>query len=181
MRRDPVLEKFLERQLQIGQQLSQDSTLLDLMPAQQALPSQYLAHFKCQGLVLTKDDQVVEADSFLVRIRFPRTYLQIPNQRIVSWMGPRNVFHPNLFGPAEQMCIGDIPVGTPLDFLLEQCFRVITYQKLTMREDDALDARACVWARRNQHRFPIDPRPLRCQIPVIRAEVIDGEPEQRRC
>jgi hypothetical protein len=30
-----------------------------------------------------------------------------------------------------------------------------------MREDDALNHVACVWARANQSRFPIDPRPLR--------------------
>lgn len=173
MKRDPVLNKFLERQLELGLQLASESDLLELAPAREEPPTRYLAHFKCRGLVWTSDKEVGEADSFLVKIRFPRTYLQIPNQGIVSWLGPQNVFHPNIFGPAEQICIGDIPVGTPLDLLLEQCFRVITYQKLTMREDDALDAGACIWARRNQHRFPIDPRPLRRQIQEIRAEAID--------
>ncbi|HVR30785.1 MAG TPA: hypothetical protein VMS86_14780 [Thermoanaerobaculia bacterium] len=30
-----------------------------------------------------------------------------------------------------------------------------------MREDDALNREACVWARANQHRFPLDRRPLK--------------------
>ena len=173
MKRDPVFEKFLERQLELGLQLARETDLLELFPIEQKLPSIYLAHFKCRGLVWTENQEAIEAESFLVEIRFPRTYLQIPNQRIVSWLEPRQVWHPNIFGPARQICLGDIPVGTPLDFLLEQCFRVITYQKLTMREDDALNGDACVWARRNQHRFPIDPRPLRRQSPTIRAEVVE--------
>lgn len=173
MKRDPVFEKFLERQLQLGMQLAHESDLLDLFPAQEDLPSKYLAHFKCRGLVWTKDQEAVEVDSFLVHIRFPRTYLQIPNQRVVNWVRPREIWHPNIFGPAGHICLGNFGPGTPLDEILEQCFRVITYQKLTMREDDALNADACVWARRNQHRFPVDPRPMRRQSRTIKAEVVD--------
>ena len=51
--------------------------------------------------------------------------------------------------------------GTPLVDLLYQCFEIITYTKVTMREDDALNRAACGWARENQDRFPIDPRPLK--------------------
>ena len=42
-----------------------------------------------------------------------------------------------------------------------QLFEIITYKRVTMREDDALNPVACAWARRNTHRFPIDPRPLK--------------------
>jgi hypothetical protein len=35
---------------------------------------------------------------------------------------------------------------------------ITSYQKVTMREDDALDRDACAWARRNQFRFPVDDR-----------------------
>jgi hypothetical protein len=49
--------------------------------------------------------------------------------------------------------------------LLFQCFEVITYQKVTMREDDALNHAACAWAREHQQRFPIDRRPLKWRRP----------------
>lgn len=172
MKRDLVFEKFLERQLQLGLQLASESDLLDLLPIPGAPPSCYLAHFKCRGLVWTKDMEAVEADSFQVGIRFPRTYLQIPTHGIVSWVAPDEIWHPNILGLAGHICLGNLAPGTTLESILEQCFRVITYQKLTMREDDALNHDACVWARRNQHRFPIDPRPLRRQTRAIRAEVL---------
>ena len=171
MKRDPVFETFLERQLRLGLQLAGESDLLDLLPVPESPPSQYLAHFNCRGLVW-RGNEAVEAESFLVGIHFPRTYLQFPSPGIVTWLEPGEIWHPNILGPAGHICLGNLAPGTPLDSILEQCFRIITYQKLTMREDDALNHDACVWARRNQHRFPIDPRPLRRQTRAIRAEVL---------
>ena len=171
MKRDPVFETFLERQLRLGLQLAGESDLLDLLPVPESPPSQYLAHFNCRGLVW-RSNEAVEVESFLVGIHFPRTYLQFPSPGIVTWLEPGEIWHPNILGPAGHICLGNLAPGTPLDSILEQCFRIITYQKLTMREDDALNHDACVWARRNQHRFPIDPRPLRRQTRAIRAEVL---------
>ena len=37
----------------------------------------------------------------------------------------------------------------------------ISYENVTMREDDALNRPVCAWARRNRERFPIDSRPIK--------------------
>jgi hypothetical protein len=42
--------------------------------------------------------------------------------------------------------------------LLQQLYQMITWQRFTPREDDALNREACAWARKNMHRFPVDPR-----------------------
>jgi hypothetical protein len=49
--------------------------------------------------------------------------------------------------------------------ILYRCYDVITFNKVTMREDDALNRDACVWARRNRARFPVDTRPLKRTSP----------------
>jgi hypothetical protein len=59
------------------------------------------------------------------------------------------------------ICVGRLKPGTWLVDLLYQCYEIITYQKVTMREDDALNPLACVWSREHQQRFPIDRRPLK--------------------
>jgi hypothetical protein len=42
--------------------------------------------------------------------------------------------------------------------LLHQLYQLITWQRFTPREDDALNKVACSWARKHLDRFPIDPR-----------------------
>ena len=40
-------------------------------------------------------------------------------------------------------------------------FELITYSRVTMREDNALRVEACAWARAHQDVLPIDRRPLK--------------------
>jgi hypothetical protein len=60
----------------------------------------------------------------------------------------------------------------PLVDLLYQVYEILTYQKLTPREDDALNKEACHWARANQKRFPIDRRPLKRRSLALEVEPI---------
>ena len=55
--------------------------------------------------------------------------------------------------------------------LLYQCYEVIGYSKVTM--DDSLNDEACRWARENQHRFPIEHRPLKRRIRALEVEALD--------
>jgi ubiquitin-protein ligase len=71
------------------------------------------------------------------------------------------VWHPNVSGDLPLICIGRLAPGTTLVDILYQIYDILTYQKYNPREDDALNKPACAWARANQHRFPIDPRPLK--------------------
>jgi hypothetical protein len=80
---------------------------------------------------------------------------------VLTWLAPRDIWHPNISADAPVICVGRLAPGTALVDLLYQLFEVITWNKVTMREDDALNRAACQWARRNGHRFPVDRRPLK--------------------
>jgi hypothetical protein len=160
--KDSVFETFLACQYGEAMALAAQSDLLTLISLGEQRLDRYLAEFRCRGLVRGADAAVVEADRFAVGIWFPSDYLrQALAWEVLTWLGPRNVFHPNISDVAPYICVGRLTPGTPLVDLLYQCFEIITWKKVTMREDDALNHAACVWARAHQSRFPIDPRPLR--------------------
>jgi hypothetical protein len=157
---DKVLAAFLARQREEGMALAAASDLLELVPVDGPLRQRYLADFRCKGLVQTESGEIVEAERFVLGIWFPEHYLrQADPFHVLTWLEPRQMFHPNVVAPF--ICIGHLAPGTSLVDLLYRCFEIITYNKVTMRDDDALCRSACSWARRNQHRFPIDGRPLK--------------------
>ena len=159
--KDRIYESFLGQQLRDGLALSRASDLVELVPMGDELPTKYLARFRCKGLV--KSGSTVEvANRFDVGIRFPPDYLRRAEPlEVLTWIGPRDVFHPNISDLLPVICIGRLAPGTSLVDLIYQVYEVISYQKVTMREDDALNGAACAWARRNRNRFPVDRRPLR--------------------
>jgi hypothetical protein len=166
---DPVLTSFLHRQYEEGMALASESDLIDLLAWPGSPPYRYTALFSCRGLVQKEDGSVVEHDRFEVDIWFPPGYLQGAQDyppaaltfEVLTWISPVNVFHPNISDCAPFICAGHIEPGTSLVQLLEQCFAIITYNKVTMQETDALNQAACVWARNNKHRFPIDNRSMK--------------------
>jgi hypothetical protein len=140
--------------------LAQASDILEL----ECLPTgqHFIAHYACRGLVKDADDVVREADTFHVGFFFPANYLRAVNPfETVTLFHPLNVYHPNVAFGAPFICVGHITPGMPLVDLLYQVYEILTYQKLTPREDDALNPEACRWARGRLARFPIDPRPLK--------------------
>ncbi len=156
---DEILARFLKRQYEESRALAAQSDLLDIV-ALDAPAQHYVASFHCKGLVRDSDGSVSEADTFHLGIWLSDEHLRsIAPLRIVSWLAPVNVFHPQIRPP--YMCLGRLVVGVPLVEILFQAWEVITYRKVTMREDDALNPDACVWARHNQDRFPVDSRPLK--------------------
>ena len=168
---DPILRAFLERQAEEGAALVRASDNLEL----KRLPTgqHFIAHLKCRGLVKGADDIVTEADSFHVGVFFNANYLRAVNPfEVLTLFDPPNVFHPNVAFGAPFICVGRIAPGMPLVDLLYQVFEILTYQRLTPREDDALNKEACRWARANQARFPIDKRPLKRRSLAIEVERI---------
>lgn len=156
---DRVPANFLERQCEEGMALAAASDLLDLRPLDSTPSSAYLARFYCTGLVRCKG-QVVEHDDFLVGIRFPDAYLrEFDTARVLSWCAPAEIWHPNIRAPF--VCAGNMQAATPLVDLLFQLHEIITYHNVEMRENKALNHDACMWARNNLHRFPVDRRPLK--------------------
>jgi hypothetical protein len=59
------------------------------------------------------------------------------------------------------ICVGHLAPGTNLTDLLFQIFEIVTFNKYMPREDNSLNRSACAWARQNQHRFPVDRRPMK--------------------
>ena len=170
---DQVFLSFLMRQYEEGMELSRNSDLVKVLPLDDP-PRCYLVAFECRGLVRS-GDEVVETGGARVAISFPRDYLQRaePSQ-VVTWLGPREIWHPNILPP--MICVGRLAPGTGLVDIVHQIFEIITYQRVTMREDDALNRPACQWARANRHRFPADPRPLKRRSLALDVIELEAQP-----
>lgn len=161
---DKVFAAFLERQLEEGLALAEASDLVEILPLGPRPPRRYVTRYRCKGLVRSADGTIGEASHFEVGVRFPGDYLRRAEPfQVLTWLRPacRDVWHPNISDKVPLICIGRLAPGTSLTDIVYQCYEIISYQKVTMREDDAMNRLACVWARQNQGRFPIDRRPLR--------------------
>ncbi len=172
---DEILKNFLATQRTAGLRLADASDLLELTPiAEQS----YIATFSCKSLIRDAAGDVHEHDRFGVAIRFPENYLRHVNPgEILTWLGPKEIWHPNIGTPgAPFVCLGKIVPGTSLVELLHRCFEVITFENVTMREDDALNRPACAWARRNRHRFPVDTRPIKRRAIPVNIEISEVRP-----
>ena len=171
---DKILQAFLHRQKIEGEELAgATGNLLDLKPVVGEPPHAYIATFHCKGLVRHPQSAVTVEEQFVVGINFPSHYLRRAEPvEVLTWLAPLEVFHPNIRAPF--ICVGRLVPGTPLVDILHQCFEIITYNKVTMREDDALNHEACVWARNNQHRFPIDTRTLKRRPQEFHSDTFDG-------
>jgi ubiquitin-protein ligase len=166
---DPILRAFLERQAEEGRALARASDILDLdcLPGGQ----HFIATYHCRGLVKDPAGAVREAGAFHVGITFPAGYLRNVNPpEILTLLGPLNTYHPNLTFGGPFICIGHIVPGMQLVDILYQIYEVLSYQRVTPREDNALNREACRWARANQARFPIDPRPLKRRALALEVE-----------
>ena len=158
---DSVFQAFLSQQHAEAQKLSAASDVVELLPLcdSAARPDRYLAKFTCNGVLRSADGTIsVQLAEFLVGIVFPCDYLQkVDPLRIVTWLGPNKIVHPNVRPP--WICTGRISTGTGLVDLVYQVFEIITYRNFAAQ--DALDSHAAEWARHNQHLFPVDRRPLK--------------------
>jgi len=115
-RQSALRESFLIRQREEGLELAASSDLLVLSPLVRpgdAPPQRYLASFRCRGLVRDGAGGVREADRFDVGIWFPSDYLRHADPfRVLTWLGPRQVFHPNISDRAPVICVGRLVPGT---------------------------------------------------------------------
>ena len=160
---DRVLNGFLRKQLEEGLALADASSLFELIPfAHEDPPQHYVARFSCLGFVQQRDGSITEANHFEIGIWFPSDYLiHVDSISILTWLKPREIFHPNVSESGPFICLGRIIPGTSLTELLYRIYELITWQSLTVQEFDALNWRACNWARHNPDRYPVDRRPLK--------------------
>lgn len=158
---DPIFAHFLERQIVEGLELAAQSDLLRLHVLPQG-PPHFAAEFFCKGLVRGEDDVIREHEHWEVGIWFPpEDYLRRVNPFDVLRIFTPDSWHPNISRELPLVCVGRLAPGTSLVDILYQIYEVLTYQKYNPRENDSLNPLACAWARENQHRFPVDRRPLK--------------------
>jgi len=154
---DEILRSFLDYNFPAAEALAAESNLLEVVLLR---PQHMIANFACKGLVRTADGEIREHAEFSVGFHFPDHYLSQANPfEVLTWLGPHEAWHPNIWPPA--ICIGHIDPGTPIPDLLYRTYEVITYVNSNPIEQEALNHHACAWARDNQHRFPIDSRALK--------------------
>ena len=173
---DAIMHAFLRRQREDGLALATESDLVEIAPLDlpaECPPDRFLVRFSCRGLVKEADGSIVEANEFGVGIWFSDDYLRHADPfSVLTWLGPRHVWHPNISARAPAICVGRLAPGTGLVDLIYQCWEIITWNKVTMREDDALNQEACQWARANLTRLPVDTRPLKRRALAIHARDI---------
>ena len=91
-----VFERFLRRQREEGMALAAASDLLAL-EAHPLPPPNFLATYRCKGLVRMPDGAIEEASYFQAGIWFPPDYLRrVDPFEILRWFGPSNIWHPNI-------------------------------------------------------------------------------------
>jgi hypothetical protein len=163
---DNVFGGFLTNQFDGGMALAEHSDVFDLFPLDPPpLVRRYIARFHCTGLVRAPSGAIVEATEFAVAIVFPDDYLRCaePSQ-VLTWLSPREVFHPNISNRGPFICVGRMGPGVTLVDLVYQIHEIITYNKATVDERNALNFDACQWARTHADRLPVDRRPLKRRI-----------------
>lgn len=168
---DPIYKAFLIRQAEEGLALARASDVLELECG--GTGQHFIAHLRCNGLVRDPGGDIREADSFLAGFYFDPDYLRNVNPfQTITLLGPPNTWHPNVAPAAPFICCGRISPGMPLVDLIYQVYEILTWQKATIREDDALNKDACRWARANQHRLPVDRRPLKRRQLVLEVQAL---------
>jgi hypothetical protein len=175
---DRIFESFLASQAEDAQALDRASDLLAICPVGPSPSDRYILDYRCTGLVRDPAGQIVEASHFLVGVRFPADYLRVASTfNVLTWLGPPTTWHPNISNEFPVICVGHLEPGTGLVDLAYQIHAVITWQKVTMDESNALNRAACQWARGHRDRFPVDRRPLKRRQPSF---LFVDEPERSR-
>lgn len=159
---DAIYSGFLARQREDAAALTRLSDLVAIRALENGPPGRFHVKLRCKGLVRSADGSIVEADCFDAGVWFPSDYLRRANAfEVLTWLGPVDVFHPNISDVAPLVCIGRLTRGTPLVEIVYRLFDLVTWNTVTMVERDALNRDACAWARKNRQRFPVDRRPLK--------------------
>ncbi|MCC7420414.1 MAG: hypothetical protein IT428_09045 [Planctomycetaceae bacterium] len=169
---DPIFRDWLQQQHDQGMDLASQSEVLKLEPVQEeralydGVPQAYIAKFFCQGVVIQPDGAIVPANEFHAGIWFPSDYLRtIRPYELVTWLGPTNVWHPNIRVPI--VCVGRVCPGYELVELLYELYEIITFQNYATH--DYLNDAAAEWARNHKHLLPTDRRPLKRRATVSNA------------
>ena len=166
---DKILSLWLTEEKQRAFGLAEESAVLDVRCVDL---QHFVASFYTKGLVRGDDGVIREADHFDVGYWFSDSYLRhVTDRDVATWLAPAEIYHPNVNPP--YCCLGPIAPGTSLVDLIYRTYEVISYQNVMPAENDALNLAACQWARHNQHRFPLDDRPLKRRSGDLRGAALE--------
>lgn len=161
MTNDLVWRSYLDNQLAATTELAAHSDLLAIEPIFDplGLPVRYRASLRCTSALRGADGRIEPAESdFAVGITLFEHHLKyVDPLRVVTWLGPMNISHPNIRPPVT--CIGHVFPGIEVTDLLYSVFEMLGFYNWA--SDDALNEEAAQWARNHQHLFPLERRPLR--------------------
>jgi len=163
--RDAIFESFLASQFDEALRLSASSDIVTAVPVD---PQRYLLRFGTRGLVLDGAGVPRVHDEFHVGVCFPADYVRIEPHpaRVIQWLGPWEVFHPNIRPPF--VCLGPIAPGEGLVDLAYRLFEVISFHRVSPH--DPLNAAAAQWVRNHRHELPLDRRSLLRRATLAAAE-----------
>ena len=152
---DLVMRDWLAHEHAEVMQFSARSDVVKVAPIEGDPPFKYLVQLRCKGLAHA-NDRIRVVDHHVFGVRFPEDYLRVGCHpaRLVTWLEPITEFAPNIRAPL--CCIGPVAPGMGLLNVIYQVHSMVTWQRFTAREDDALNQTACLWARQNMDRLPID-------------------------
>jgi hypothetical protein len=145
--RDPVFAAFLRNSHEAARALAGASGgRLAVVPLGPPPPANYLCEFAARYLRRLPSGIVdVAGGPVAVGVHLPADYLRSPDPalglKVVSMLTP-DFFHPNVQGPV--ICLGSaFAPGTPIRWLLEEVYAIVTYRNYTVDERAALNPEAC--------------------------------------
>ena len=174
---DFAYQHFLADQGRKLQELSAATGRLHVTPdPRMELPNSWLVAFDCRTLTRSAGGSIEVTEGCAVHVVLPSDYLaRVDTLEVLRWVGPTNPFHPNIHPEQPVLCVGYLYPAMSLVELIFQVYSVVTWQNVTLVESDALNQDACVWARSNRDRFPVDPRPLRASRLKASVRAAEGE------
>jgi len=173
---DAVMKRFVDNESEAVDRLAASSDILTVAARRDEGSREFHVRFSSPTLVYEGGD-VRRWHGYHVALRLTADYLRIVEQPLLvaTIEAPHHVWHPNVHGPF--ICLGNIAPGTGLVELLYRIYAILSYQKLTPHEANALNPTACAWARAHLSWFPLTVAPLRRPlIPFETAQVIAENP-----
>jgi hypothetical protein len=169
---DPILTSFLDEEEVAAEEFHRASDVVDITPLGPKPRQRYRVEYHCRGLVRTREG-VDEANHFVVGIYFPPDYWHraVPWE-VITLLWPQGVWHSNVRYPF--ICPGRLTPGMGLIDIVTQVYSILTFNNISIREDDSLQPEASSWARRNMHRFPLESRPLRRRQVTFRVKDVSA-------
>jgi ubiquitin-protein ligase len=158
---DQILDRFCRANWRNAHALAGESEMLELVPFGGGdAPRAVAAHFNAYCWVKDQDG-VHRQLGFTIGFRFPEHYLTplVQASEVIHFVGPNQVFHPNIRPGA--CCLGNgFQPGLELRDLLFRTYSLVTGQQRS-QPADPLNPAAAAYYRRHWPMEPADNRPLK--------------------